>query len=96
MEIEATYRGESIIDGACSPDRLGDEAGRPLAGRMISLLHLPRQDDGVCPHCGWTDAEHESTSRVGCPLCYSALSTVAGAVFPSLSPPEEKGAAAKE
>ena len=32
-----------------------------------------REANGICPYCGWTNAQVAETGFVGCPLCYEAL-----------------------
>lgn len=42
-------------------------------GRFHTLLRARRSRNGICPVCGWTQAQLAETGLVGCGACYETL-----------------------
>lgn len=45
-----------------------------MLGTLAEALVMRKVSNGVCPNCGWTEAQLNNTGMLGCPLCYEAFS----------------------
>ncbi len=85
--------GETMKLGMCADCPFAKSLLNPAQSGLLSLFAgMPGDEVATgekCPVCGFTPADFQKTSRLGCPHCYEYLSRLVGAILAKVQPGTE-------